>query len=168
MGSDPPDSPITLQTVNTTGFSTFSIFPSIFGFIVAAISLFAFLVNICRSHLPSYRVNELESVLNETDTLFKKAAEDGLLTEPAFIHPTEHDLRKYMYPFCASSLHNIPTFRGLRMKAHRLQSRTYNATALRQDYLKFFSRIPKSVRSTCQSLKRLRARVFVRVFDSML
>ena len=63
---------------------------------MAAISLLAFLVNICRSYLPSYRIKELESLLDETDTLFKKAMEDGLLIEPGFVRQTEHDLRKYI------------------------------------------------------------------------
>lgn len=78
------------------GFSTFSIFSSIFGFIVAATSLFAFLINICRSRLPSNRIKELESLLDETDTFFKKAVEDGLLIEPGFVRTTEHRLTMYI------------------------------------------------------------------------
>lgn len=72
--------------------STFSIFSSIFGFIVAAISLLAFLVNICRFHLPSNKIKELESLMDETETFFKKAVEDGLLIEPGFVRQTERHL----------------------------------------------------------------------------
>ena len=76
--------------------STFSIFSSIFGFIVAAISLFAFLINICRSHLPSNRIKELESLMDETETFFAKAVEGGLLIEPGFVQQTERHLTMYI------------------------------------------------------------------------
>ena len=72
--------------------STFSLFSNIFGFVVAAISLSAFLVNVCRSHLPSNRIKELESLMDETETFFKKAVEDGLLTEPTFVRQTGRHL----------------------------------------------------------------------------
>ena len=72
--------------------STFSIFASVFGFVVAAISSLAFIVNVSRSHLPSNKIKELESLLDKTETCFKKAIEDGLLTELLFIEWTEHRL----------------------------------------------------------------------------
>lgn len=72
--------------------STFSIFSGIFGFIVAAISLLTFVINICRSHLPSNKIKVLESLLEETETCFNKAIEDGLLTELLFVHRTERRL----------------------------------------------------------------------------
>lgn len=74
------------------GASTFSFFSNIFGFVVAAISLLAFLVNICRSHLPSNKIRELESLMDQTETFFRKAIEDGLLTEPTFVQQTERHL----------------------------------------------------------------------------
>lgn len=73
--------------------STFSFFSNVFGFIVTAISLFAFILNICRSHLPSKKIQELESLLDETETCFKRAIEDGLLTEQAFVQRTERRLK---------------------------------------------------------------------------
>lgn len=72
--------------------ATFSLFSSIFGFIVAAISFLAFVVNICRSHLPSNKIRILESLLDETEACFRKAIEDGLLTEPSFVLRTERGL----------------------------------------------------------------------------
>ncbi|KAG6379503.1 hypothetical protein JVT61DRAFT_9994 [Boletus reticuloceps] len=119
---------------------TFSIFSSIFGFVVAAISLFAFLVNICRSYLPSNRIKELESLMDETEIFFNKAVEDGLLIEPGFVQQTKCDLTM------------------LRTITHGLQSRAYNAT-LYQDYLEFLSGTSRSIGSTCQSLKKLKAQV---------
>lgn len=46
---------------------------------------------------------------------------------------------------------------------YRLQSRAYNATTLRQNYFEFFRGTSSSIGSTCQSLKKLRAQVIVRV-----
>jgi len=71
---------------------TFSVFSSIFGFVVAAISLFAFLINVCRSHLPSNRIKELESLMDETETFINKAVEGGLLIEPGFTRKTKYHL----------------------------------------------------------------------------
>jgi hypothetical protein len=61
---------------------------------VAAISLFVFIVNTCRSHLPSNKIKILilESLLDETETFFRNAVEDGLLTEPEFVRETERHL----------------------------------------------------------------------------
>ena len=72
--------------------STFSFFSSIFGFVVAAISLLSFIVNILRAHLPSKKIKVLETLLDETETCFRKAIEDGLLTEPSFVRRTERGL----------------------------------------------------------------------------
>lgn len=72
--------------------SAFSLGSSIFGFIVAAISLLAFVIKACRSHLPSVKIKILEALLDETEAFFRKAVEDGLLTEPEFVRETERHL----------------------------------------------------------------------------
>ncbi|KAG6373908.1 hypothetical protein JVT61DRAFT_6061 [Boletus reticuloceps] len=114
----------------TTG--VFSVFSSIFGFVVAAISLLAFVVNMCRSHLPSNKIKVLESLLDETETCFKKAIEDGLLTEPPFVLRTESGLTI------------------LKTRAQGLRSRAHNATDLRQDYAEF-------LRGTSTAIERLKS-----------
>lgn len=72
--------------------SAFTFFSSIFGFIVAAISLLAFIIKTCRSHLPSNKIKILESLLDETEAFFRNAVEDGLLTEPEFVRGIERHL----------------------------------------------------------------------------
>ncbi|KAG8216321.1 hypothetical protein J3R82DRAFT_6389 [Butyriboletus roseoflavus] len=69
-------SPLPSKTMST---SEFSIFSSIFGFVAAAITLFTLVVTTCRSQLPSEKIKELESLMDETEARFKKAFEDGLL-----------------------------------------------------------------------------------------
>lgn len=73
--------------------STFSFVSSVFGYIAAVVSLLALVVNICRSHLPSSKIKELESLLDETETCFKKAMEDGFLTDLAFVQETDCRLK---------------------------------------------------------------------------
>ncbi|KAF8122886.1 hypothetical protein EV363DRAFT_1552480 [Boletus edulis] len=121
--------------------STFSCFSSVFGFIVAAISLFAFIINMWRSHLPSNKIKVLESLLDETETYFKKAVEEGLLTELTFVHRTDRRLAI------------------LRSRTHDLRSRAYNAINLRQDYVEFFRGTSTAIGTACQTLKKLRAQV---------
>ncbi|KAF8555596.1 hypothetical protein OG21DRAFT_843622 [Imleria badia] len=121
--------------------STFSFFSSIFGFIVAAISLLAFIVNICRSHLPSNKIKVLESLLDETETDFKKAVEDGLLTELPFVRRTERRLAI------------------LRSRTNDLRSRAYNATNLQRNYAEFYRGTSTAIGTACQTLKKLRAQV---------
>lgn len=72
--------------------STFSIFSSIFGFVVAAISLFTFLVNMYRSRRPSNRIKELESLMGKAETLLIKTVEEGRSIEPGFVQQTERHL----------------------------------------------------------------------------
>ena len=79
------------------GTSTFSIFSSIFGLIVATASLFLVLVNICRSYLPSNKIRELESLLDETETFFKKTVDDGLLMDPELFLQAARDLATYVF-----------------------------------------------------------------------
>ncbi|KAF8139073.1 hypothetical protein EV363DRAFT_1253106 [Boletus edulis] len=123
----------------TTG--VFSVFSSIFGFVVAAISLLAFAVNMCRSHLPSNKIKVLESLLDETETCFRKAIEDGLLTEPPFVLQTESGLII------------------LKTRAQGLRSRAHNATNLRQDYAEFLRGTSTAIERVCQSLRKLKAQV---------
>ena len=62
------------------------------GFVVAGISLFAFIVKTFRSHLPSNKIKQLDSLLDETEVFFKKTIEEGLLTEPDFVREIERHL----------------------------------------------------------------------------
>ncbi|KAG6369609.1 hypothetical protein JVT61DRAFT_14178 [Boletus reticuloceps] len=126
--------------------NAFSFFSSIFGCIVAAISLLAFIINTCRSHLPSNKIKKLESLLDETETFFRKAVEDGLLLEPEFVRGTERHLTI------------------LRTRTYVLQSSAYNATTLRKDYAEFLSGTASAIKRTCDSLKELRAQVVVSGF----
>ena len=75
-----------------TSTSTFSFFSSVFGSVVAAISLLAFISNIFRSRLPCNRIKVLESLLEEMEACFQNAIEEGLLTELAFVQRTHHHL----------------------------------------------------------------------------
>lgn len=70
--------------------STFSLFSSIFGFVAAVISLSTYLLKICRSHLPSKKIKELESLIDEIEILFNKAIEDGRLVEPELGQTKRH------------------------------------------------------------------------------
>ncbi|KAF8555577.1 hypothetical protein OG21DRAFT_1507591 [Imleria badia] len=121
--------------------ATFSFFSSVFGFIVAAISLLTFFVNIFRSHLPSNKIKVLESLLEETETCFKKAVEEGLLTELAFVQRTQRRLTI------------------LRLRTDSLRSRAYNATTLCKDYIELLSGTSSYIGRTCGSLRKLKGEV---------
>ena len=71
--------------------STFSFFCSVFRSVTAATSLFALIIKICRTQLPSDKIKVLLSLLDETEVFFQKCIEDGLLT-PEFTRSTENDL----------------------------------------------------------------------------
>ena len=72
--------------------NTFSFFCSVFGSVTAAISLFALIIKVCRAQLPSNKIKALLSLLDETESLFQKCIEDGLLIELTFIRETEGHL----------------------------------------------------------------------------
>jgi uncharacterized membrane protein len=61
--------------------NTFNFFSNVFGFIVAAVSLAAFLVNIFLYHHPSNKIKKLESLIDQLEKILKEAMEDGILTE---------------------------------------------------------------------------------------
>ena len=65
---------------------------NLFGFIAGGFSLLALFVALCRSHLPSYKIKALETLLDETEKDFKSAVEEGLLTEPGFVNKIERRL----------------------------------------------------------------------------
>ncbi|KAG6370897.1 hypothetical protein JVT61DRAFT_10920 [Boletus reticuloceps] len=128
--------------------STFSCFSSVFGFIVAAISFFAFIINIWRSHLPSNKIKVLESLLDETETYFKKAVEEGLLTELTFVHRTERRLAMSM-----------PSVHCPDLALTSYPQIEVTAINLRQDYVEFFRGTSTAIGTACQTLKKLRAQV---------
>ncbi|KAG8217033.1 hypothetical protein J3R82DRAFT_7349 [Butyriboletus roseoflavus] len=130
--------------------STFSVFSSIFGFVAAAISLLTVLINICRSHLPSHKIKELESLMDETETLFKKVVEDGLLIEPGLVRQTERHLTM------------------LRTLTYHLQSRAYNATTLRQDCLEFLRGTSNSIGGACRTIRGLRTELVSTLLHHLL
>ncbi|KAH0840355.1 hypothetical protein J3R83DRAFT_1377, partial [Lanmaoa asiatica] len=105
-------------------------------FIVAAISFLAFVFNICRSHLPSNKIKVLESLLDETEMCFKRAIEDGLLTELTFVQWAECRLTVLQYKWFA-----IP-------------GRAYNAISLCKDYIKLLSGTSLSI-GTLQKVRSL-------------
>jgi hypothetical protein len=71
--------------------SLLSFYSNIFGFVVGGISLLGFVVAVFRPHLPSNKIKTLETLLHETENIFKAAVEAGLLVRE-FIDRTEHRL----------------------------------------------------------------------------
>ncbi|KAF9226738.1 hypothetical protein BS17DRAFT_878594 [Gyrodon lividus] len=91
--------------------------------------------------LPSNKIKELETLLDDTEKFFKEALEDGLLTQHGFIQEVEQSLAE------------------LKGETSRLRSRAYNATTLRKDYTEFFKGTSSAIGFASQSLKNLRAQV---------
>ena len=86
--------------------SNFSVVSSIFGFIVTAISLLAFVIKTCQSHLPRNKIKYLEDLLDETEQFFRNAVEEGVLTEPGFVQETELHIRRSVPSYSQQWLRN--------------------------------------------------------------
>jgi hypothetical protein len=61
--------------------NAFSFYSNVFGLFIGATTILGVLLGFCRSHLPSQKIKELEDLLDETQTLYKSAVEDGLLPD---------------------------------------------------------------------------------------
>ncbi|KAG9311899.1 hypothetical protein JVU11DRAFT_8160 [Chiua virens] len=120
--------------------STFSCFASIFGFIATIISLFAFVLQICRSRLPSNKIRTLDLLLEETETLVKTAKNDCRLKEP-FVEEIEHHLSI------------------LRARTFALRPSAYGATTLHKDYAEWRKGTSSAIGRTYDSLIELKAQV---------
>ncbi|KAF9226735.1 hypothetical protein BS17DRAFT_696523 [Gyrodon lividus] len=114
---------------------------NIFGFIAGGFSLVGLTVGLCRSHLPSRRIKDLECLLEDTQKTFKCALEDGLLPNARFNHVVQSQLT------------------DLCEDARALHSRVCCATTLLQDYVEFFRGLSTSIGLTCYHVKTLRAQV---------
>ncbi|THH04861.1 hypothetical protein EW146_g10060 [Bondarzewia mesenterica] len=63
-----------------------------FGLVSGIVSMLALTAGAISWHLPSAKLQELDATLEETETLFRDAQEQGLLMDPAFVEITQRHL----------------------------------------------------------------------------
>ncbi|KAH7887340.1 hypothetical protein F5I97DRAFT_819440 [Phlebopus sp. FC_14] len=126
-----------LITMNDNSFSFSS---NVFGIIVGGMSLIALAFGL-HMHLPSKRIKYLESILDETDTLFKSALEDGLLPEQNFTSRAADRLSK------------------LRERTLVLRPRAYHATTWVQVCKELLKGLSLNIGKICYQVEELRAEI---------
>jgi len=60
---------------------TFSFYATVLGFIVTVLTIFGAILGFCQSHLPSQMIKELDGLLEQTQTFYESATEDGVLPD---------------------------------------------------------------------------------------
>jgi len=77
--------------------ATFSVVSNVYGFAFGVLSLLGCAIGMCRSHLPSRRIQALEDLLEQTQDLFHSAVEAGLLPDHGFRTRTEARLERSVF-----------------------------------------------------------------------
>ncbi|KAA1476521.1 hypothetical protein DENSPDRAFT_516836 [Dentipellis sp. KUC8613] len=113
----------------------------IFGLITGILSTLAIMAHLIRMFLPSVKMQELDELLTETDTLFYDAREQGLLTEQSFVRQTQEQL-------------NV-----LRYRALCLRSNVHSATTGLQQCVAMAKGLSLRIVMMCKEVKIVRARI---------
>ncbi|KAI0049759.1 hypothetical protein FA95DRAFT_1556451 [Auriscalpium vulgare] len=112
-----------------------------FGLVAGVLSTIALIFTLLRFYLPSARMRELDTLMEETESLFHDAQEQGLLIDPAFVSKTRSRI--------ASLRHNV----------FFLRNQVYSARTVRQQTMEMLKGLSLKIGFTCEDVKVVRATI---------
>ncbi|KAA1476519.1 hypothetical protein DENSPDRAFT_843511 [Dentipellis sp. KUC8613] len=113
----------------------------IFGLVSGIISIIALLIHAVRSHLPAVKMEELDGLLMETESLFHDAQEQGLLKSSRFVEQTKESLENFQN------------------SAMAIRAQVHSATSLSAQFLEMLKGLSKRISTVSKQVKTVRAKI---------